>query len=670
MCSSTVATCCLKIALYKMASSSSKPPPPKRRHVLADVAALSGTRASAAKIMKKLHDGGLLKDKTLFATSDRSMRRDASIGTADVIASRTTPYGPVLQQMKLGRISIEVVNPFAYMHCLCNDHPEVFDMIRAGVRFTTKPITMYIDEIDPGNPLRHDKGRTAQCVYWTFTNLPDKFLAAENTWFIITVIRSKTILTVPGKESALMKAILLLFFPADGHSWLSGILLGSGDTAAVVQAHFAGFLADEKALKTVFCLKGAGGTRFCPTCFNVVQFIDLAVHVGSLVGIDCADPSKFITVSDDAFYAAADRLHENRHDKKALASLQQTVGMNYEPDGILYDKHIRTFLRPVEHYLRDWMHTIVSKGTAGTEIALLIHACIEHGVTNEAIVQYMSAFTMPRVKGTFSPNLFAKDRLGDDHMKAFASEVLLMIPLMHAFVQDVVAPLGILADHIKCFQLMATIVDILKQGPYAAARQHIELKRLTVQHHELFKKSYGSDAVKPKWHHMLHLTDGGADRPIVSCFVLERKHKGVKKAGTWCFNDFEKPVLRSCLARQSEALQRKELYQTECLHHESSHETIGGFEIRRSLAASLRCGEVRSRDVVVLTEHRVGEVVCFIMKDLLLVQLLVFTPTTSAIEWCRSSAHEFVPASDIVSPIPWALRGTDRCRIVPPLTWL
>ena len=54
--------------IFKMASSSSNPPS-KRRHVLSDVAALSGARVSAARILKKLHDDGLLKDTTLYSAS-------------------------------------------------------------------------------------------------------------------------------------------------------------------------------------------------------------------------------------------------------------------------------------------------------------------------------------------------------------------------------------------------------------------------------------------------------------------------------------------------------------------------------------------------------------------------------------------------------------------------
>ncbi len=163
---------------------------------------------------------------------------------------------------------------------------------------------------------------------------------------------------------------------------------------------------------------------------------------------------------------------------------------------------------------------------------------------------------MPKCKGTFNPELFAAIRVADDTMRAFASEMLSMLPLMHAFMQDVVAPMGILPDHTRCFDLLVAIVDVLKQGPSAAARRNTELKRMIVQHHELFIRSYSKEDAKPNWHHMLHLGDGGA-RKIIRCFALERKNKSVKRAGTWCFNDFEKPVLRSLLARQSAALGQK-----------------------------------------------------------------------------------------------------------------
>jgi hypothetical protein len=251
-------------------------------------------------------------------------------------------------------------------------------------------------------------------------------------------------------------------------------------------------------------------------------------------------------------------------------------------------------------------------------------------------------------------------------MKVFASEMLTMLPLLHAFIQDVVAPMDTLPDHARCFGLLVAIVEVLKQGPSAAARQHNELKQMIVQHHEIFIRVYGSNEVKPKWHHMIHLGDGG--RSIMSCFVTERKHKSVKRAGTWCFNEYEKPVLRSLLAQQSAALGQKELYQTECIINASTI-NIDGLQIRRSTAAHLKCGEVRRGDVVVLTGCRVGEVVSFIMLDQLMVQMHVCSPTSDAKEWCRGLVHEFAHSADIMCPVPWADRGHGRIRIVPPLSW-
>ena len=226
-----------------MASSSSQPPA-KRRHVLADVAAISGTRVSAARIIKHLHDKGLLKNSTLFAASEMSLRRDASIGTADAVANRTSAYGPLIGKLKVGNIDIEYVNPFTYVTCMCSDHSSLYKLLCPNLQSSQRSIVLYVDEVRPGNPLRSDIGRTTQCVYWTFSDLPDKFLSGENTWFVATIVRSCIIDKIPGKVSALMLALLKAFFPAQGTSWTTGIIVGHGNEASALRATFGRFWGD------------------------------------------------------------------------------------------------------------------------------------------------------------------------------------------------------------------------------------------------------------------------------------------------------------------------------------------------------------------------------------------------------------------------------------------
>ena len=169
-------------------SSASADPLAKRRRVLADIGAISGSRVSAARILKKLHDDGHLKDTSLFDVSVSSMRRDAATGTADAVANLSSMYGPMLQTMELGDVKVEFVNPFTYIYCMCKQHQGLYRILADASG--SRRIVMYIDEVKPGNPLRHDKGRTTQAVYWTFADMPDRMLTSEATWFVVAAIRS------------------------------------------------------------------------------------------------------------------------------------------------------------------------------------------------------------------------------------------------------------------------------------------------------------------------------------------------------------------------------------------------------------------------------------------------------------------------------------------------
>ena len=60
--------------------------------------------------------------------------------------------------------------------------------------------------------------------------------------------------------------------------------------------------------------------------------------------------------------------------RTALKKLQTYLGVNYEPHGVLFDRHLMTkILSPSAMYIRDWMHTYASNGVAGTHVALVVN---------------------------------------------------------------------------------------------------------------------------------------------------------------------------------------------------------------------------------------------------------------------------------------------------------
>ena len=632
--------------------------------MLADVALASGTRTGAARVLRLLHERGLLSDASLGSLNERTLRRDACEGIEHTAASATTPYGNVIVTLQVNGVDIEIANPFAYLHLLCETHIDLFNVVCPGGVNTHRRLLLYIDEVRPGNPLRPDKARQTQCVYWTFSDFPDKLLVDADAWFLLTAVRSTIVDTVPGKVSALTRAIMNVFFASSGTSWTRGILLTSGNSSALLTSEFAGFVADEKALKEIFSLKGASGTKPCPTCANLVQFME---PTGSMIGVSCNNRSAFIKMDDQRFYGFADRLNSHDGSKASLAKLEQSTGITYNPHGILYDDHLRTIVKPVGHYLRDWMHTVVQHGVANTEVGLMMQSLKAHGISHEAVSVYAAAFSRPKAAGSIRADLFAEHRISDDgSMRGFGSELLTMVPLLAAFIEDVVSPRGILETEAVSFKLLADILLILTSGPSVAGGLRRELQVLIDNHHEAFLRAYGGTVCKPKWHHMMHLPEhADAIGKFVSCFVTERKHKTVKGAGNWLFNNYEHTLIRALVHKQVKALGARHLYVDELLLQPRSG-TVGGVHIMCSSAARLVCGEVRKGDYVAMCGTRVGFVKSFLEVDgSVFVHVQTFR-CTGASCWSPTAAEEIVLASGIVRAVTYAAKRADCIRILPP----
>ena len=667
---------------YYMASSSSATvlPADKRRRLSAELANAAGTKVGAARVLKLLNDQGFLGGG-LSVTSQKGVQTDARLGI-EAVCGVATPYGKLIVDLKLHDITVEIVNPFAYLHVLSERsaplYEELFPDRRNNAAHT---IIIYIDEIRPGNPLRPGKGRMTQSVYWTCSDFPDHVLCRSDCWFLLTTVRSIIIEKVRGKVSGFMRALLHVFWGASGTSFSTGVVLSNGNDTGIMTASFDGFLADEKALKEIWCLKGASGSRCCINCTNLIQFLsDADRHGTCLQGLSCYDMSLFRMTTDEEVFRMADSLktlHDGGCTKVALARLEQILGMTYDADGILYDEHLRTILKPVRMYIRDWMHTVVGHGVAGTQVAAVLAKMKTNGIKPESVQLYLNCFALPLAHGPVHASWFDKNNICDDHMKCFASEMLSIVVLFNEFLQDVVMPQGLMQDDCRCFALLARIVQLLKAGPSVAGSRYADMHEMIVEHHRLYVELYPT-YIKPKWHHMLHLQDHGRDSgKILSCFVTERKHKKVKAAATWNFRNFEHSVIRTLVFQQIDVIVQENLFKVAYL--ENPHAFVAnGVQVIRATHATLRCGQVKADDVIACrtsTGRFVAKVMCFFSMygddhiDVMVSRLLpeLGCERTWSAPPCDSPS--LVSALDVTSAVIYANRGGGRVRIVPPLGW-
>ena len=83
----------------------------------------------------------------------------------------------------------------------------------------------------------------------------------------------------------------------------------------------------------------------------------------------------------------------------------------------------------------------------------------------------------------------------------FASEALIVLPLLLPFVRHVLVPTALRPRHCECFTLPCKIVGVLQTGDRACQRGS-ELAGLVERRAVLYADIY-PEAVRPKFHYML-----------------------------------------------------------------------------------------------------------------------------------------------------------------------
>ena len=439
------------------------------------------------------------------------------------------------------------------------------------------------------------------------------------------------------------------------------------DRASLIRCRFGGFLADEKALKEIFGIKGAGGSKPCIACSNLVQFIDADVVDGSrFVGPDVVDHRLLQYHDSDSIYAIVDKLRSahGAAKKGTLERLEQAYGVNYVPQGLLFDDELRSIIRPVDHYIRDPMHMLLSTGVAGTETARLVAAIVEEGIGYQHLQSYISVFTLPHTHGKAPVELLCAHRVSTDHMRCFASELLTLVPLLLAFMEDVMVPLGLLMDQYRCYLSLVRILQICSFAPRKAAQVSAELKASIVDHHTRYRVLY-PEYIKPKFHMLLHCHEN-VDYlgMLLSCFVTERKHRSVKRAAVWTFANFETTLVVDVLQRDIEYLRGGNAFARESLIN-----PVDCHGLTTATEAQLPGGAVHRGDLVACRGHRVIELDRFWQgKEGIVAQgrsLLVVNPACPTV-WRRSEDIVFVPSEEVIMPLSSAPRKHDLRLILPP----
>ena len=659
------------------------------------MASSRGTKKTVATVLTTLQERGLLNDDVLGASKHESRALSKAVATH---ANANTPYGTVVQAIEIehvddGPIRWMIIHPFAfiwYLSSICDDFAQVMMSSTQSAVNRCLDLILYGDELTPGNPMRSDGGRQAFNFYYGFVNWPRWLLHRKDGWLCFGSLQTRVIDGIVGGVGALMRTILRVFF-VDGTSNCSvGFMFVHKGETEYCKAKFKGFIADEKGLKEFCDLKGASGTKCCVSCKNVVNFVHkqsaaMRQHECYKVGLDVLD-LKDCKLADDKFtFAMADRLkHEdsaNNIPEKEFEQLEKDFGMNFNPHGIWQCPDLRPHLAPVSNYFRDWQHTLMSSGVAGTEVGGCLTvmmkdpACKRHGVSLETIETYCDQFKLPTCWGKVNSNWFRAKFITPDHVKHFASDVMCMVVLLASFMETMLKPLGCLPEHTESMCLLRDIITVLRLTYDVDESVHKTLSGLVSKHHKLFHKLYHK-LIKVKFHQLLHLPDDLLRLGVcLSCFCLERKHRDWKRLSLYIFRTCESTttidfVNYSIQEMVSGRFKFKEFYlddpETVCVDGNV-------FDVAR--AAFLRAGEVKCRDVVLCetTEATyVGEIIRFYGSgdedDTVTAEVLVYEPITGShgdfsTERTRTA---FIEGSAIRTACAWGHRRKGVIHVLTP----
>ena len=495
------------------------------------------------------------------------------------VDSIVTPYGPVLQHRTLATTSgtdfkCPILDPKAMLHHLCSACPAFASSVQSASNrrppSAIRPgrIALYSDEVVPGNVLSHDNKRKMQVIYWSFIEMGGARLASEDFWMTLTVIRSSVVNDMVGGMSYVFRMLLQAFFDPSSHDFRTGVSIRIGGLASVMFAGLGMIVSDESALRQTWLCKGAGGTRLCMGCKNVVAHDSGLVEndrSGYLVPSTCSEFAKLDLHTDETIREIIDKLAANVGvmTKAQFAKLEQELGFNYCTNGVLCSPEMRTIARPISTNVWDWAHVYLVSGLLGLEFGLLISALRPHGLNYNNFHDYLQLWTWPHRLSSRSAtgkdccsNKRSASSLRAGVFKHTASEGLSVYPILCHYVEKAILPtnLEVLACH--SFMQLCLVLDMLimvPRGVVPPAALQAEIER----HLQMFKRAHGEEEMIPKHHMSLHLGHMLAMHgTLVNCLTHERKHRMVKRysANRCNLANFEAGMLGEILSAHLEAL--------------------------------------------------------------------------------------------------------------------
>jgi hypothetical protein len=555
-----------------MSSSSSKDPDAARvkRLRLANLGKTSfATQSAIAHILKECREDGVPD------VSSRPSQYRARKG----VINEHTPYGPLVSPLRLPLDvpdDVAVQHPMAMLHTACNECEPFAELMRDTLeRFPVSHsnpwrIITYIDEIGPGDALKHDS-RKAHCIYWSFLEFGPEILCHEEVWFAASIARTSVIEKLDAGTSHLMKLVLRKFFDPHGHNFERGgvtlKLHGDNGSSVFLFAKLAMFIADEKAIKEVMMCKGHAGIKLCMCCKNITSDKS-RLHLGSALARpgSCINFDEWDLHTDGSVRNVLRRLSDAAPvmGQTEFETLEKILGWGHSPFNVLNDTDLN--VDPISILMYDWMHIFFVTGLWNHETCDLLialeKACNKRGHRDDWFLRldrYLQKWVWPKWVPsccTCFAGSHASSHRDAGHIKVSASEGLSLYPVIASFVSNYVLPKGLCEAECRSYLALCDVLDIVSNVAKCGATPNV-LRTATFRHMELRQAAYGTSIWIPKNHYAGHLwymlLRHGT---LLSCYTHERHHRLAKKYAVSRKNtqSYELGVLEDVTLQQLKAL--------------------------------------------------------------------------------------------------------------------
>jgi hypothetical protein len=299
------------------------------------------------------------------------------------------------------------------------------------------------------------------------------------------------------------------------------------------------------------------------------QDSDLADRRDGFVEITCTDPSCFkswpaaeLAVMVDMLGDASDRVVAGTMGVGRYKELSQSIGLNWNSDGLIADLRLRPHFDPIGSMTYDWVHNMLQDGIFSAEAAAFMRACEPLGISRNDVQTFLKdeAWMFPMLakgKAKQLHRVFDSHRLAADNptakIKCSCSELLGLYGLLRHFFELHVGDGGAVQTEYRSFLAACEVMDLVliaKRCTGDIVQVANRLAYAVSEHLRLHIVAYGTVYVKPKHHWTLDVpAQILRDRLVLDAFIIERTHLLVKGIAEHVRNTsgYERSVLSGVL---------------------------------------------------------------------------------------------------------------------------